>query len=121
MGNKIAALFLKIKYPMYIRNIFTHRYVLYLIFVLCFGLHVCVPQKEYPKPPADGAHSVQNMAPIQFQTSFIVHQLFSLDPPTTDVWKQIQHSPDQITARVELLPDLPQRLLAVLIDTNSYS
>lgn len=40
MGNKIAALFLKIKYPTYIRNICTHQYVLYLIFVICFGLHI---------------------------------------------------------------------------------
>lgn len=100
MGNKIAALCLKIKYPIYMKCMYTPGCTLSDICSMFWHaqMHARVTQKEYPKPPADGAHSVQNMAPIQFQTSFIVHQLFCLDPPTTDVWKQMRHSPDQITA-----------------------
>lgn len=63
-----------------------------------------------PEPPADGAHSVQNMAPIRFQTSFMRHQLFQ---PRSSYYRCLETSssalPDLIRASENLFYTLAHK------------
>lgn len=113
MYNETAALsFKKIKSPIYSYGMYVPVDVcVFYLFAVCVDLQRWpVTRQYYPKPPADGAHSVQNMALIRFQTSFMRHQLFQ---PRSSSYRCLETStsalPDQIRASENLFYTLAHK------------